>query len=797
MRGSRHNATVATLLDMFLKANPGRDRSDAEKEEIARRYKKGEEVLPAVAGPRSPEELRAEEEDRRLLEEVRELSLREVGVEPSGGAREERSWRRRPESSRSGNESRRRSGSRRRGEVEARTRQIEYQSSIRSLISSADMSERDIEREIEEFARQIQEEGILDGLDLDNIDLARDDELSQRITEAYRRRQRERRSRLEAPRRRRGDSARSSSAVPGVRRDTDGRSAGRRRYSAGASVQGAERSRSQSATTRTGGSEHLEVQQDHRRRRRRTASSGRSSTTPVHRSPAASPAARSQSDLALQTRGPDSANIRPVLGENRTTGSPTVAVGTASPSENSNLSFASRVPRQLHLQHAAYRDPSPVHTPRSHRPTELSLSTPPTQSPLPSPSHKPPPLLFTEPCITCSRCSRAHIEYEIHYTCESCSDPTPLTLCLSCYRAGHGCRHWFGFGHDALLKWDRARQGNPSLPPPHKLWAGRYLPPRTLPIKDDNGLVQTGEDPAKRLQSGAFCDGCLAWASDCFWRCSSCNRGEWGFCNACVNQGRCCPHPLLPLSYQPQERPPGIVVSPPRRAAVAGGGGTTQTFRPLTFNTRCDVCRDVIPPAQARYHCYECVSSVEPDTLPGDYDVCCACYSSLVSRGQINPENGTAGWRRCVKGHRMVMIVFREGSDGQYRCMVRDLVGGRGLKMVPVDGDSGLEKWSWKERGTTMGRLVSVDVSLSAPGSDEGSKDGDGVVRTARFPPDGGAGMVVRARWGWLAPGGRGELYFPRGAEIREVEEINDEWFGGWYMGREGVFPAAYVIVVS
>lgn len=777
---------------MFLKANPARNRSDAEKEEIAQHYKKGEEVLPPVAGPKSSEELLAEEEDRRLLEEVRELSLREVGVEPSGRGRDERSRRHRPESSRSGDERQRRSESRRRGEVEARTRQIEHQSSIRSLISSADMSERDIEREIEDFARQIQEEGILDGLDLDNIDLTRDDELSHKITEAYRRRQRER-SRLDARRRNTGD--RSHSAVPGARHDRDARSTSRRRYSAGASVQAEERSRSQSATTRTGGSGHLEVQQDHRRRRRGTASSGRSSTTPVHRSPAVSPAARSQSDLAIHSRGPDSASTRPVLGENRATGSPTIAVGAASPSESSNLSFASRVPRQFHPQHAS-QEPSPVHTPLSSRPAELPLPTPPTQSPLPSPSHKPPPLLFTEPSVTCSRCSRTHIEYEIHYTCEPCSDPTPLTLCLACYRAGHGCRHWFGFGHDALLKWDRARENNPTLPPPHKLWAGRYLPPRTLPIKDDSGVIQTAEDPVKRLQSGAFCDGCLAWASDCFWRCSSCNRGEWGFCNTCVNQGRCCTHPLLPLSHQPQGSPAAMAVNPPRRAAVAGGAGAAQAFRPLTFNTRCDVCRDVIPPARTRHHCYECVSSVEPDTLPGDYDVCGACYSALASRRQINPENGAAGWRRCVKGHRMVMIMFREGSDGQYRCISKDLVGGRGLKALPADGDSGVEKWTWKEGETTMGKLVSKDVSSPAPGCEEGSKGADGVVMTARFPPEGGAGMVCRARWGWLAPGGEGELYFPRGAEVREVEELNEHWSGGWYMGKVGVFPAGYVVPV-
>ncbi|CAH0048914.1 unnamed protein product [Clonostachys solani] len=47
----------------------------------------------------------------------------------------------------------------------------------------------DIEEEFPQQIQQIQEEGLLKGLDLDNIDLNRDTELSSTITEAYRRRQ--------------------------------------------------------------------------------------------------------------------------------------------------------------------------------------------------------------------------------------------------------------------------------------------------------------------------------------------------------------------------------------------------------------------------------------------------------------------------------------------------------------------------------------------------------------------------------------------------------------------------------
>ena len=99
-----------------------------------------------------------------------------------------------PETASTSERRRHRSESRQRRDdsSDTRRRQIEHQSSIRSLIGSSDVESLDMDREVEEFARQIQEEGLLDGLDLDNIDLTNNDELSRKITEAYRRRQRER-----------------------------------------------------------------------------------------------------------------------------------------------------------------------------------------------------------------------------------------------------------------------------------------------------------------------------------------------------------------------------------------------------------------------------------------------------------------------------------------------------------------------------------------------------------------------------------------------------------------------------
>lgn len=75
MRDTRPNATVTTLLGMVLDAHPDRARPTDEKAEIAQRYTHGESVFPTPAsGGESAED---DQDDARLLDEVRELSLRE------------------------------------------------------------------------------------------------------------------------------------------------------------------------------------------------------------------------------------------------------------------------------------------------------------------------------------------------------------------------------------------------------------------------------------------------------------------------------------------------------------------------------------------------------------------------------------------------------------------------------------------------------------------------------------------------------------------------------------------------
>ncbi|KAF5501003.1 E3 ubiquitin-protein ligase CHFR [Colletotrichum siamense] len=856
VRDTRHNATVATLLDMFVAANPDRKRSEADIEEMVKKYKPGDKVLPRIRSPeRTPDERRAEEEERRLIEDVRELSLREAGVETSLAPRHRRrredsssgdgrtrrsrdpsrdsrqshrhegSRRPRTEEGRSHGDQlqpdarpseqrrRRRSESRQREEssAESRRRQIEHQSSLRSLISSGDLSERDIEREIEEFARQIQEEGLLDGLDLDNIDLSRNDDLSRKITEAYRRRQREReRARGDRTRRRDtdGQSRHSPDRVQEIRAtasDSSRPSSRQRPHSRSTSATGVPDDRSRPPLSQS--AMHLEIRPEERRRRRRTSSGGRSATTSLPASQSeVRVATRSQTDLSTTTRtqSGDASAPRTVFGEARSSSTPSVPT-TQPPSDSPtsrDLSFAGRAPTSALV--SANFAPSPPIEPlspriqRPNRPADLSIISQTLSSPVGlgigspnSPGHqRTRSQLYPEPSIACSRCAKQHIEYDLHYNCGICASGN-WNICLECYRSGKGCLHWFGFGYGAWAKWEKARQaGREDLPRPHMLTANRYLQPKIIPGGAEGRRTLTTEDPIKRLESGNFCANCLSWANECFWRCDSCNLGDWGFCNNCVNQGRSCTHPLLPLTYQPQQShtPPASPRSPkpPHSSAVLTGPNIHNIgpFKPLTFTTRCDVCQDPIVPSHSRYHCFTCTSSIEPDTYPGDYDICTNCYANLEARGQVSPENGHAGWRRCLNGHRMVVVGFHDGPGGQYRHVLADLVGGRGLRMEQASGDDPAHhKWWWTEGSQRRERFVTADVAEDAP-TNEGLAQG--------FPPDGGTGMRANAAWAWF-PKAEDELMFPKGAEIREIEDVNGDWFFGVYMGAKGLFPSPYV----
>lgn len=140
----------------------------------------------------------------------------------------------------------------------------------------------------------------------------------------------------------------------------------------------------------------------------------------------------------------------------------------------------------------------------------------------------------------------------------------------------------------------------------------------------------------------------------------------------------------------------------------------------------------------------------------------------------------------------MVVVAFTEGKVGQWRYVAKDLVGGRSLRSeAPENPDhqaKGYQKWLWQHGDQAVARLITKDVSENAPTSDGSSK------MAQNFPPDGGVGYKAGARWAWYPKAGSDdELLFPRGAEIKEIEDVNGDWFFGSYMGTRGLFPAPYV----
>ncbi|KAI4669770.1 uncharacterized protein J4E79_000048 [Alternaria viburni] len=148
-------------------------------------------------------------------------------------------------------------------------------------------------------------------------------------------------------------------------------------------------------------------------------------------------------------------------------------------------------------------------------------------------------------------------------------------------------------------------------------------------------------------------------------------------------------------------------------------------------------------------------STPDPTCNTGDYDICMSCYHKLVISGRITKEDGVNGWRKCLRSHRMYIVGFEDRDGAQRRMVVRDLVGGYALK------------------------------------------EEDEMARVQRYPPDGGIGLRLLARWGYLPDEGvEDELSFPRGAEIREAADINGDWYWGVYCGVGKLFPANHVTSV-
>ncbi|PYH95240.1 hypothetical protein BO71DRAFT_208309 [Aspergillus ellipticus CBS 707.79] len=844
---------------MFLTATPDRGRPNSEKEEIAQKYKPGDSVFPALPSPeRHPV---SDDEDRRLLREVQELSLQESRARTrSSGQRSRQSSRTRRTGSTDADASRRRreeehAARRQRpaqtpvgGDLSQYGRTIEHQSSLRSLLSFSDT-----ETMQEEILRQIFEEGLLDDIDLDNLGPSQEEELSERIADAYRRRHRLRshsQQRPESHETRQSSSSRPRARSQSVQRPQDTSTSSRnppvsRSYLLDPLV------------SRNGAPGH--------QRRLSDQGSSQRRTSPVAVNPASSsevalrPAARSSSNMvADRPRGSQAARVR-------TAESATLRSRRATASDHSVPNIWVGNPRERAIRRAPGRlsidSPRVIASPdRNMRngswPTSPEVTIPATSSLLaeiggpsrpearsrPSSSRSNVPrsaTSYSEPSISCDRCSRPNIQYELHKKCPKCKDGEHY-LCLRCYRTNQGCLDWPGFKASAEAGFERILASSNGQPPPspesqqHILLSRRYRrAPNTAYRSDRDGRVFTTDDPARRLQTGFFCDTCQSPANDCYWKCNQCNEGDWGFCNHCVNQGRCCTHTLLPIC---RIGPGSNSSSPP---AATSNTSTTlssiETYKILSIATNCDICAQPIADSTPRFHCLQCND--------GDYDICTSCYLRLVAIGKIRKENGHNGWRRCPKGHRMTVIGFEEHEEGQRRVIVHDLVGGRALNddhlqpsptaspsLIPThiptsdnpnvaSPGSGSGDWSWKEgseRRKKASRLRPWTIgdrdrdrdrdrnsepstpTTTSPFPNSSNPTVSSPTPARRFPPDGGVGLVLHALWSWYPEDGvQDELMFPRGAEITEAENINEDWYWGCYAGLTGLFPGTHVFIAG
>ncbi|CAN9301032.1 unnamed protein product [Alternaria alternata] len=856
VRTTQPNATVTTLLDIFLKSNPQRGKSAEEKTADRNKYKPGDNVLPKLRRRDERDDV-----DQRMLEEAQQLSLRDVGIPGSSRTSLEppRERRRRERSRDTSRESRRARDERRStsqnppGASPSRAvippRAIEHQSSLRSLLSASDLDAEDVD---EDLVRQVLEELVSEGVDLNQIGTAQEEEITERIAEAVRRRQAERHAERQRERRERRErlareglmSSSSSSLLPQPMRSPltrDEEAARRRRHG---------RSESGASTPQTAVGPPISrpglidaANRGGRAPRQRSSSQGSSRSarraerpTPVSAtsqnnssgerqssSEHARPRPRRQSDNQQRSRLDVREQFRISLHANTSAinvvSSPNSpqSLGFDLPNSGSPTSSLATVGTPAVPQSSSTPAITPFQPPTSRRTTDPSRavlprssnsSTPPLLSPPPFPrsttdptvsesrsrqasgsssrqasgSSLGAPVVYNEPHIACQRCGKNDIQYELHYNCERCDDGE-YDICLRCYRLGRGCKHWYGFGWTAWPRYEReAPEGGypPNHEHPHILVGHRYRRPMT-PLTESTTpphVLMSEDNPRERVEIGVFCDMCKAYANACYWKCDYCNEGDWGYCNDCVNQGHHCTHPLVPVARKTRDsqsitdttpsapstpRQDGHLAPPdhdavpttppltPKTASLMRGPGyftiANSIFRPLTFTTLCNICSYPIPPSNTRYHCLKCNA--------GDYDICMSCYHKLVVSGRIAKEDGVNGWRKCLRSHRMYIVGFEDRDGAQRRMVVRDLVGGYALK------------------------------------------EEEEMARVQRYPPDGGVGLRLLARWGYLPDEGvEDELSFPRGAEIREAADINGDWYWGVYCGVGRLFPANHVTAV-
>ena len=893
----QHNATVSNLLELFLAANPARDRSPEEKAEMNEIYKPdgtrpGEKILPKVERRRERRRRREHSEaarERQMVEDARLRSWRELDIASSSAPsllpppadrnrsasadRDERRQRRRERERQRENPAALAipyvsnhqqpedtqdaasppvSSPRHPDAIEARQREqrMSHQASLRSLVSASETGTGTGTGDSLDEARIMQEildEGLLGDIDVDTLTEAEQDMLAERIAELYRQRHSPRSMPNSPPQGSRHMTNSSPDTLQAQRRpqrDGQPRSSSAQPSALDPATTPASEARARAYVPRP---QHLPPTSILR------SNSNGSSVTIHHR--------RQNSDHTQQARAAGrsrhSSVERPLtssstsnLVEGRRPSNNTSRVNTDPvpfPSASDAWLQAGGEDRRSRFQNGASPARSPRHT--QTMPVNVSsvgdadLDNGTTIPELDSATAAIAPSSvsnnYEEPSVTCFRCNKADIQYEISRHCRVCR----VELCMKCYREAKGCKHWYGFGHAADISFENSKNTTEDTERPHVLIGRQYKKPAASTVTATRSSSRqqkplpktTTSNPDDRLQEGHFCCRCDTFANSQFWLCDTCNEGEWGFCKQCVQTHRCCTHPLLPVAYVPHTQSllhplqslhlnhaPTASLHP---ASATNSRPTTPNsttsnhhsrrnsgYDYLSINVNCDMCHQIIFPSSPRYHC---------PFHQTDYDICTSCYSSFVQHSRMRRDGYSsadvvAGWRKCPQGHRMIILAFEadttDDNDGGMRRVVKaDLVGG--WKMSEADmrlwnqqhniytspptspplsgfGASGRGgTWTWKEDQTGTRKTRSRASTLS----NANNVTSQGV---SRFPPDGGfgkKGVAFYAYWPEEGPDGEGELKLPRGAEVAEIEDVNGDWWSGVYAGDVGVFPYGYV----
>ena len=184
----------------------------------------------------------------------------------------------------------------------------------------------------------------------------------------------------------------------------------------------------------------------------------------------------------------------------------------------------------------------------------------------------------------------------------------------------------------------------------------------------------------------------------------------------------------------------------------------------------------------------------------------------------------------------MVVTNFEADSDGgQRRVIVSDLVGGVKMTeenmrewneaMAAASKDMGglgaggqmkltRGRWTWydpaeAEAATAANmadgssnhrRIRQATIMPTSPSlSNATPTTATGTHKTSfsktKFPPNGGFGRTCLGLWSYYpeeGADGKGELMFPKGADVCEVDEVNEEWSEGVYAGEIGFFPTIF-----